>query len=245
MERLTRLFGVVTAVLIATSGALMYAAAWERWWPACPRGAFDSDRCVQLQDHLYDFAWPADPWVSVGDAAVLAGLSYLVLAVALAGLPTVMLGRRHRLLNLVSVVVLSGGALVFGLVALLSGLSGQPELQGWWLSVAGVVWALGLPAMLITLGVVAAHDDRPGYGWRWLAVFLLLGSSPLGLVFAGPIGAGYASYDTSPWTEAVGAFLLVVAAPALWRAGVLGRRQRAVVPDANGRDVSVHASDAT
>ena len=67
MERLTRLFGVVTAVLIATSGALMYAAAWERWWPACPRGAFDSDRCVQLQDHLYDFAWPADPWVSVGD----------------------------------------------------------------------------------------------------------------------------------------------------------------------------------
>ena len=91
--------------------------------------------------------------MSVGDAAVLAGLSYLVLAVALAGLPTVMLGRRHRSLNLVSVLVMSGGALVFGLVALLSGLSGQAELQGWWLELAGPAWALGWPAMLITLGV--------------------------------------------------------------------------------------------
>ncbi len=99
--------------------------------------------------------------------------------------------------------------------------------------------------MLITLGVVAAYDERPGDGWRWLAVFLLLGSTPLGLVFAGPIGAGYSSYDTSPWTEAVGAVLLVLAAPAVWRAGVVGRRPRAVVPDEGDLDVSVHASDAT
>ena len=82
---------------------------------------------------------------------------------------------------------------------------------------------------------MAAYDERPGDGWRWLAVFLLLGSSPLGLAFAGPIGAGYSSYDTSPWTEAVGAVLLVLAAPAVWRAGVVGRRRpRAVVPDVGG-----------
>ena len=141
MERLTRLFGVVTAVLIAASGVAdvrrRLGALVARLPARCVRLA---EAACELQDHLYDFAWPADPWVSVGDAAVLAGLSYLVLAVAMVGLPTVMLGRRHRLLNLVSVVVLSGGALVFGLMALLSGLSGQAELQGWWLSLAGAAW---------------------------------------------------------------------------------------------------------
>src|SRR5262245_46068285 len=102
MERSTRHLGLGAAVLLVASGVLLYAAAWERWWPACPRDGFESLDCQKLQDHLYDFQVPADPWVPVGDAAWLAGLSFLLLALALACVPTVMLGFRMPVLTLVS-----------------------------------------------------------------------------------------------------------------------------------------------
>jgi len=36
-----------------------------------------------LQDHLYDYAFPAEPWVPIADAAQREGLSYLALGLAI------------------------------------------------------------------------------------------------------------------------------------------------------------------
>ena len=68
-------------MLLGASGALMYAASWQRWAGACPWGDSDGKLCTLRQDHLYDFLPPSARW-SPWAAGQLAGCSLLVLAVA-------------------------------------------------------------------------------------------------------------------------------------------------------------------
>ena len=113
------------AVLLAASGALMYAASRQRWAGACPWGDVDGALCTTRQDHLYDFVAPTAPWEPVGGAAQLAGWSLLVLALAYVLLPWALTGRRP---GVVSAAALVGAVLALGaggVATLRSGLAGS------------------------------------------------------------------------------------------------------------------------
>ena len=106
-----RVLRVGAGLLLVTSGALMYAASWQRWAGVCPWGDDDGARCSVRQDHRYDFVAPSAPWEPVGEAAQLAGWSLLVLALAFALLPWALTGRRPRV---ASAVALVGAVLALG-----------------------------------------------------------------------------------------------------------------------------------
>jgi hypothetical protein len=215
----TWLLRIVVAVALAASAALTFAAAWQRWWPACPRGGFDSDACLRLQSHEYDFQLPSDPWVPVGQAAELYGGALLALAVAAALLPTVLRpdrsgsdGVRWRVFATLVAVVPALSLALLGVYTLRSGRAG--ELVGMpGVGLVFMVWCLAWPACLTALAA-AAPGVRPQ---RALPVAVLLGFAtpvPAALLF-GPAFAGYVSYDTAPWTEAASAPFLLAAAVAV------------------------------
>src|SRR5687768_5408023 len=83
-----RILTVAGGMLLGASGALMYAASWQRWAGACRWGDVGSGRCLSRQDHLYDFVAPTGPWEPVGDAAQMAlvGAVLALVAVGIAGL---------------------------------------------------------------------------------------------------------------------------------------------------------------
>jgi len=213
------LLRITVAVALAGAAALTYAAAWQRWWPACPRGGFDSDACVRLQSHEYDFQLPGDPWVSVGQAAELYGGALLALAVAAALLPTVLrpdrpaaAGSWWRVFATLVAVVPAASLALLGVATLRSSRVGEVvSMPG--TSLAFLVWCLAWPACLTALAA-AAPGVRPG---RALPVAVLLGlATPIPtLLLLGPMFAGYTSYDTAPWSEAAAAPLLLAAAVAV------------------------------
>jgi hypothetical protein len=228
----TRAVLVGTPTLMMAAGLLLIAAARERWAATCPFGSsYETGACLSRQDHAYDFLAPVEPWLPVGNAAALAGAALLVLAVAAAGVPALMLGPgraksegwQQTALVVVCAAVPFVGLAVIGWGTLLSGLQ-ERALTVWPAPAYGFAWAIGWPLVLIALAGIAVARELRGNGWRWLTVLLLVGSTPLGMVVAGPAIVGYASYDTAPWTEAAAGILLLLAAPALWRAGVVGAR---------------------
>lgn len=222
----------VASTTLLVSGLLMVAAAYERWWPTCKPGAYDADACLALQDHRYDFSFVAEPWEPVGDAAQLAGLSWLLLAVGLLVVPSV-LSRRPRPLTWIIGFVLALGYVELGLEALLSGLrgevvalSGPNDTPYGWLLVAG-------PFLAVCWWFCAvAVDWRPGNGWKLGTAFVLVLASPLpALVVVGPAVVGYTSYDTAPWVEAVGGWTLVIAAVLVWPAARCPDQPRSATPE--------------
>lgn len=218
---------VVSAMLLS-SGLLMVAASAERWWPACKPGAFDTDACLTLQDHLYDFVTVGEPWRSIGSAAQLAGASMLLLAAAMAVLPS-MLSRKPRLLTWIPGILIAAGFALTGAQALLSGIA--DEVVEWsnplvsTLTLVAYLWPVwGAAWWLIAVG---GANWRPRNGWQYgLAVTLIL-STPVPLyIFVAPAVVNYVSHDTAPWTEAVGGWLLVVAAALVWPADRWPERRR-------------------
>ena len=104
-----RAAGWISGLALVASGALMCAASVQRWAGACTWGQRDATTCLSRQDHLYDFIAPAAPWAPVGAAAMLAGWSLLLLALAFLPLPQAVSRRRpgfatnrHRLFVMVS-----------------------------------------------------------------------------------------------------------------------------------------------
>jgi hypothetical protein len=213
------LLRITVAVALAGAAALTYAATWQRWWPACPRGGFDSDACVRLQSHEYDFQLPGDPWVPLGQAAELYGGALLALAVAAALLPTVLRPDRPaagggwwRVFATLVAVIPAGSLALLGIATLRSGLAGEAvSMPG--TSLALLIWCLAWPACLTALAA-AAPGVRPE---RALPVAVLLGfATPVPtLLILGPAFAGYTSYDTAPWSEAASVPLLLAAAVAV------------------------------
>ncbi|WP_328531740.1 hypothetical protein OG984_11670 [Nocardioides sp. NBC_00368] len=223
----------LTSGSLAGSGVLAYVAAWQRWSEVCPRGGFDEPACLQRQDHLYDYQWPASPWQPIGHAAEIYGLSVLLLAVAAFTLPFLLMPvfRRHTLwpLAVIPAVVLVG----IGVLVLASGIAGRPvAVPGFDLTaliVVGVLW----PTVLIISAVIAASGYGPD-GWPEAAedrpstarsvstvvtVLLIAATTVLPTYFVvGPIAAAYVSHDTAPWSEAPAGVLLVLAAIVMWPA---------------------------
>jgi hypothetical protein len=218
----------VASLALVASGALTFAAAYERWWPACPRGDLDASACVRLQSHEFDYLVPTAPWQPIGQDAEYAGLALLALALAAVVLPFVLGGAAPRgpwrIFELVLAVVPAGALAVLGVATLRAGLTGEPTSAPAVMGLAFLVWAVAWPAALTAYAVFAPrHAGRR----RAVAVAVLLAlSTPVPvLLLLGPIAAGYTSYDTVPWTEATAApFLLVAAALVAWPATTRLRR---------------------
>ncbi|GAA1478641.1 hypothetical protein GCM10009623_30870 [Nocardioides aestuarii] len=182
---------VCTGFVLVASGALMYAASWQRWSGACGWGQEEGATCGPLQDHRYDFVVPRAPWEPVGDAATLAGLSLLALALAVVVLPAALAGRRPHLVVSVAAVALGLAVADAGLATVRSGIAGQ-VMSTWGGGLSGALGFLVLPAMLAGLAVVTR-------GWPLAAAVLLTLASPLVAAFTYAVGP----YDAQPWWEAV------------------------------------------
>jgi hypothetical protein len=208
-----------TSVLLAGAGVLFVAAAWQRWWPACRRGGFDTDACVQLQSHEYDYLVVAAPWTPVGHSAVLAGLALLVLAIAAALLPFVLLPGWRLRFRLPLAAVPAASLALLGVQGLASGVTGSAvsvPLTG----PAVVVWGFAVPVLLVLwAGAVLQSDPDRRTAWGLVLAVVLIASTPLPvLLILGPIAVDYVSYDTAPWSEAVMAVPLALAALLVWPA---------------------------
>lgn len=213
---------VGTGAALVASGALMYAASWQRWAGACPWGQDqDTVACTVRQDHLYDFLLPTEPWRPVGSAAELAGASLLVLALALPFLTTAVAGRRPGAPAVAALLVSTLAVVDVGVATLRSGLTGEvvgpvgDDLSLW-------LW------LCLPLGVLAVLAVR-GRGWARVGAILLVLGAPLVAAFSYGLG----SFDTAPWWEAVSGILtgaggICVLAAAVRRPG--RRRERAPEP---------------
>lgn len=215
----------LVSLSLATSGLLAVAGARERWWPACPRGDYDTPRCLALQDDRYDYTAMREPWVPLGNAAELAGVSYAALALAVGLLPWLLLRSRTRLAWATSAVL--GGTLIpLAAAQWASGRAGEVVASPLLVPV-GLSWALLWP--LVVLAVLCL-PSRPGdptalqQGARVLLATLLCLSSPFGQFLAAPVMVGYVSHDTAPWTEATTGLLLIAASLAAWPATARRRR---------------------
>ncbi|PYF96833.1 hypothetical protein SAMN05216184_11751 [Georgenia satyanarayanai] len=210
----------VVSFLLVTSGVLAVLADWQRWHPACV-GGFDSDTCVERQSDWYDYAPPGESWIPIGTSAPLMATSYVLMALAVLGL------FRTARAGWWTWVVGAVFALSFGLVAaeiFASASTGSavslPATVVTWPVLAGL-W----PCALLVLG--ATGLDRPGPAWPLVVVAACLAlASPLALYFTAAIVANYMSHDTSPWTQAIGGVLTVVAGFALLRARPVGAAER-------------------
>jgi hypothetical protein len=233
----SRAVQALTSVSLAGAAGLTFAAAWQRWWPACPRGDFDNAVCTRLQSHEYDYLVPSPPWTPLGHAAELAGASLLALAVAALLLPAVLeppvrRARRRvgwRVGAALLAVVPGAGLALLGLVTIRSGSSGHAVTIPVAVDLAIVVWALVWPFALMVFAL-AATATHLGPSWRAPLVAALIGLStpaPTALLF-GPMFASYTSYDTAPWTEAASAPFLLAAAIVVWP-GRLRRSSKAPV----------------
>ncbi|MDR7255233.1 hypothetical protein J2X46_004235 [Nocardioides sp. BE266] len=186
------------AAALVTSGALMYAASWQRWAHDCPWGHDpDSLACNRAQDHLYDFVLPTDPWVPIGTAAQLAGVSLVVGALALPGLAVAMRpGRRPGPVTVLAVVVAVLAAVDVGVATWRSGHEGVvvPPVTD---DLALSLWLLAPFGLLLWLGISVwiGEQARVRAG---LAMALLLLGSPLIAFFSYAIGP----FDAAPWWEA-------------------------------------------
>ena len=236
MVRTARL-GAALALLAA--GGLLIAASWQRWYPACWGDGIVSDGCSRLEAHEYDFWMPSgEPWYPLGNAAELAGLAMLLLAVAVVGLPWALAGRMPGRLSLAATAVAAVSVGVLGVQSLWSGLAGE-VVEIPLLALAGYGWGLGLTGL--TARLVQAAPSWP----QRLAGGALILASP-------PVAFGYwlGSYDSRPWYEAVGgaftaaAGLLLVAATVLESAHGHRARRRGDHPEQAGAAGGVAADEA-
>jgi hypothetical protein len=218
-----------TGLGLGLSGALVFAASWQRWAGVCAHET--ATACVRRQDHLYDFLPPMEPWKPVGHAAELGGLSLLVFAAMLPLLPYALTDRRPGRYAAVALVVavLATGAV--GAATLSSGRSGEVvavPLETWTVA----VWAI-VPSILVGRWAVTAR------GWELAAGVVLIASLPIVAVFYS-IG----DYDGRPWQEATSGVFMAVAGLCLIVAAVWRRIAGAAGPGRAGTVRRQHPSGA-
>ena len=211
---------VLASVLLVSAAVMFVVAAAQRWWPACGRGMFDTDACLRLQDHAFDYLFASDPWTPLGHAAQYAGVAFLLLAGAAAVLPFLLV-RRPLWLQVPAAVLGAAALAVIGASAWTSGQTGRPQ-QGDALDAAGLVWTIAVPGALGVWSMIdLTREPWPGerhLRWRGALTATLVASTPLPQVLLlGPAIVGYSSHDTSPWSDAALAVPLAVAALLVWK----------------------------
>jgi hypothetical protein len=179
-----RTAGVVVAVVLRLMGVLLlgvstvlgWQAAWSRFGVCFvggdpPLAGLPQDRtlaCFAMQDHLYDYDAPADPWVPIADAAQREGLSLVALGVGVALVALSLAGRWFVwLLGVVGGAVFAGAWVGMGVPVLRSGLAGVPVGFDDWLAAS----SLTLLALLATPALAVLAWRRGGHDGRLLAVF--------------------------------------------------------------------------
>ena len=198
---------VVAVLALLASAVLGLQAAWSRW-SVCfvggvpPVAGLPEDgagACGALQNHLYDYTFPSEPWVPIADAAQREGLSLLALGVGVVLVSLSVVDRWS-----VRLLTVTGGAavgitwLAAGVPTLQSGLAGRPVDVG----PPGAVAALLLLIPLVLLGLAVLSWQRGAAGLdgdgRLLAVFWLTMATahPLAEFFV--TLALWASHDSSP-----------------------------------------------
>lgn len=212
-------WSLAAACLFLVSAALQLIASLQRW--VTFSGSWTrTDRLIE--DNVFDYSYPADPWENVGTAAQYFGAGYLSLSLGvvtmLLAAPALQTARTRVLAVIVAAsFALDGGhALVSGLINTPTPVQHVLALQ-WLFSLVGC-------ACLIALGALWLRIWRPGA----LACLFLLGATVPGYLWAmyalAPLITGQESYDTTPWTETVvagstaaaGVSLLVAAGSAKW-----------------------------
>jgi hypothetical protein len=219
----------VGAVLMLLGGVACGLASVERWWPECRLGQLESGACGRLQDNLYDYLVPSDPWVPVGSAATLAGVGGLLMGVGLVLLlPNHAAHRGQRLLALV-VAVVAFVTLHDSAATYLSGRAGRPVDVSFLTGLRGP-WEIMVPFALAALVFRLRATGTRWRGWDGpaplvVSLMLFVVAPFLGLVFL-PL-----SHDTPPWSGAVTGMSMVVAGCAAWclpqRAGRRGSGRQA------------------
>ena len=194
--------GLVASALLMISALLQAVAAAQRW-AFTDAETVGSDRTIE--DHLFDYVIPADPWVSVGTAATLFGLGYLLVGAALVCLGVAGRGAGRRAHSILPVSLVAAAPFVLlGVHALASGLSGVASPIQHLVATYG---ALALGAVQVITLILFAVLVR-SRSWMWaIGVLLLIGVTVFGYIgamfFIAPMIMGYQSYDTTPWSEAM------------------------------------------
>jgi hypothetical protein len=215
--------GLVATALLVASAALQFAASAQRWQFADP-SVIPADRSIE--DHLFDYAFPSDPWISVGSAAILFGIASLLIAAALTCLA---MGARsvyrHGVVLWIAGILAAAPSALAGVHAVLSGVLGTPSSMQYVVATVGAfVLGLAQAAGLVFLAVVVA---RRSIGWT-VGILALIGTTVMGHIVAlfiiAPAIVGYTSFDTTPWSEAVVAGFTLVAAIAVLAGSLRPRR---------------------
>ena len=209
---------LLTSGLFLVSALLQIVASLERWV------SFAGARTDgTIEDHLFDYYYPADPWENLGTTAQVFGVGLLVLALGILALARGAGPHGDRATRMLASVTAASFALT-GAHALVSGVIGMPTpLQ--YLPVQLLLSAVGFVG-LIVLGVRFVRKSWPAS----VACVMLLGSTLPGLMLANftiaPEIVGYQSHDMTPFTETIVASSTAAAGVMLLGAAVVSHRTR-------------------
>ena len=217
------LFLLAAAALFLVSFALQLNASLQRWVTfSGTRGPTDTS----VEDHIYDYFFPFEEWVPIGNAAQLLGAGLLLqvlglLAMALGVMllpPAAKVFGRTATLAIAAVeillVLLVAAAFAFhGGLVLVAGLNGAPSAVE---IGPGVFWPMLLVALLGLAALALSWGNR--LRAAGVACAFLIGSTMAGYLLAtymvAPIFFG-SSHDTARFTETVVAASTAAAAVAL------------------------------
>ena len=231
---------VVAVLLLSTSAVTGLQAAWARWAvcyvdAAPPVDGLPDDRataCVVLQNDLYDYTLPSDPWVPIADAAQREGLSYLALGLAVVLVAVTVAERRPARAVHAGVGVAVGVMwLAVGIPTLQSGLAG--EAVGFDLPAVVAPLAFLMPVITLGLGIAAAgRATRDGRldGLFWVAMTL---AQPVPEFFLTLML--WSSHDSSPLTGFARCVAVLGAAVAVAATLLPSSRRSALIAPARGR----------
>src|SRR4051794_14122336 len=196
----TRVVALASGALLVLAGLLSVQAARLRWSGPCA-GNFDDPACITVQDHLYDYLLPADPWVQIPGASEFAGVSHLLVAGALALLSATV--RLRHWVRAILVLLIATYAAV-GVSTLISGQRGQVTelvLDGGTTSLVLVLAGWGFAFVVLATYLTGDWFGGPLPQWSWLIISGALAlASPLPEYFLVAVAVGYGSHDTHPWT---------------------------------------------
>ena len=213
-------WSLAAAGLFLAAAALQLVASLERW---VVLSASWTRTDTSIEDHRFDYSYPADPWENLGTTAQFFGLGLLLLALGIRALARSAASRDGGLERMLTVATAASFGIT-GMHALVSGLMGVPSpLQ--FLPVQVLLSLIGF-AGLIALSV------------RWLraswassvACLLLLGVTLPGTIVVtfqiAPAILGYQSHDTTPFTETIVALCTAAAGFAMLVAAGVAERSR-------------------